>query len=272
LQGLDPTRGRVDQHAVTDASPLTPPPPSACAAIEAIGLTRRFGAHVALDGLDLTVPRNTTFGLLGANGAGKTTFLRLVAGLLLPSRGRVRVDGRCPVREARAVARQIGFVMETGRLYRELSVAGMLRFAAGARGLRGAAATRAIERVTERFALGGVSQRLIGHLSKGTRQRIALAHALVHDPPLVIADEPTSGLDPAQRREVWTALANLAGRRTVLICTHDLEEARALCSRVAVLQTGRLVAEGATHAVLGGSDPLALFRAVPAAAAGGRHP
>jgi len=251
---------------VAGESATTPSSSAACPAVEAVGLTRRFGARVAVDGLDLTIPRNAAFGLLGANGAGKTTFLRLVTGLLLPSRGTVRVNGRCPVREARAVQRGLGFAMETGRLYPELRVAGFLRFAGSARGLSGKALADAIERVVDAFSLGSVTQRLVGHLSKGTQQRIALAQALLHDPPLVIVDEPTGSLDPLQRREVWSALAGLVGRRTLLICTHDLEEARALCARVAVLRAGQLVAEGATDAVLGGADTLSLFRPAPGAA------
>ncbi len=238
------------------------------AAIDALGLSRRFGPRTALDALDLRVPRGETFGLLGANGAGKTTFVRLVAGVLLPTAGELRVDGRSPAREPHAVARRIGFVMETSRLYPELRVGGFLRFMGGAHGLRGAALAAAVEREIERFDLGAVVRRLIGQLSKGTQQRVSLAQAFLHDPLLVIVDEPAGGLDPLQRHEVHAALAQRRGARTVLLCTHDLDEARALCARVAVLHAGRLVAEGATAEVLGRGDPLALFR--PPAAAGAR--
>ncbi|HVN40237.1 MAG TPA: ABC transporter ATP-binding protein [Myxococcota bacterium] len=223
-------------------------------------LTRRFGDHTAVDSLDLVIPANTTYGLLGPNGAGKTTFIRMVTGFLLPSSGRIRVGGVSPVERPRAVREQIGFVMETSRLYPELRVESFLRFAAGARGLGGARRQQAVERGIERFGLSGVARRPIGNLSKGYQQRVSLAQAFLHDPPLLIVDEPTGGLDPVQQDEVQALLADLAGARTVLLCTHDLAEARRLATRVAVLRAGRLVAEGPTGEVLGRGDPLELFR------------
>jgi len=228
--------------------------------ILARGLSRRFGGHRALDGLDLEIPAGTIFGLLGANGAGKTTFIRLVTGYLLPSAGTVHVGGVSPAEHPTRVQARIGYVMETSRLYPELRVRGLLRFLAAARGLARAQREPAVERVIERFALGSVAARLVGNLSKGYQQRVSLAQAFLHDPPLVIVDEPTGGLDPLQQREVQERLRELRGERTILLCTHDLVEARALCSRVAILHAGRLVAEGTTDAVLGGGDPLALFR------------
>jgi ABC-2 type transport system ATP-binding protein len=237
--------------------------------IAARGLCRHFGAHRALDGLDLDVPAGSTYGLLGANGAGKTTFLRLVTGTLLPTAGTLRVGGLSPAEEPGRVQARLGYVMETSRLYPELRVRGCLRFLAGARGLAGAAREAAVERALERFGLGAVALRLVGNLSKGFQQRVSLAQAFLHDPPLVIVDEPTGGLDPLQRSEVQERLRALRGERTVLLCTHDLEEARALCERVAVLAAGRVVAEGPTGAVLGSGDPLALFRAGAPGAAGG---
>jgi ABC-2 type transport system ATP-binding protein len=234
--------------------------------IEARDLTRRFGDHVALDRLTLAIEPGETFGLLGANGAGKTTFIRLVTGYLAPSSGAVKVDGLSPVRDARAVHARMGFVGETSRLYPELRVRGFLRFAAGARGLAGGALAEAVDRTLERFGLGPVAGRPIGQLSKGFQQRVSLAQAFLHDPALVIVDEPTSGLDPLQQEEVRALLASAPGRRTVLLCTHDLGEARALAQRVAVLRAGRLVALGPTAEVLAG-EPLALFGAAAEASA-----
>lgn len=235
-------------------------------AIEARGLTRRFGDHNAVDSLDLDVPEKTTFGLLGANGAGKTTLIRMVTGFLLPSAGSVRVHGHSPVTEAAQVRKDLGFVMETSRLYPELRVQGFLRFAGGARGLRGAALDEAVERVIERFTLAPMARRLVGNLSKGFQQRVSLAQAFLHDPRLVIVDEPTGGLDPVQQAQVQDVLEELSGERTIVLCTHDLQEARRLTSRVAVLQSGRLLREGATHEVLGDRDPLELFRNAGASA------
>jgi ABC-2 type transport system ATP-binding protein len=235
------------------------------ARVEADALTRRFGETVALDGVSLAIAPGEAFGLLGANGAGKTTFIRCLTGVLLPSGGDVRVDGFSALTSPAAVRARLGFVAETSRLYPELRVSSFLRFAAGARGMAGAERERAVARVIEQFTLGDVARRLIGHLSKGFQQRVSLAQAFVADPPLVIVDEPTSGLDPLQQEEVRSLLRGLRGERTLLLCTHDLAEARALSDRVAVLARGRLVAVGASAEVLGGPDPLALFRAGAAA-------
>ena len=235
------------------------------ARVEADALTRRFGDTVALDGVSLTIAPGEAFGLLGANGAGKTTFIRCLTGVLLPSGGDVKVDGFSSLRNPAAVRARLGFVAETSRLYPELRVRGFLRFAAGARGLSGAACEQAVERAIERFTLGDVAKRLVGHLSKGFQQRVSLAQAFVADPPLVIVDEPTGGLDPLQQEEVRSLLRSLRGERTLLLCTHDLAEARSLTDRVAVLSRGRLVAVGASAEVLGGPDSLALFRAEAAA-------
>jgi ABC-2 type transport system ATP-binding protein len=229
------------------------------AEVEARGLVRRFGSHVALAGLDLRVAPGEAFGLLGANGAGKTTFLRLVTGFLLPSAGRIEVDGHSPADDPRSVSRRLGFVAETTRLYPELRVRRLLAFVAGARGLAPAEAARRVDEGLARFGLVAVADRPVGHLSKGFQQRVNLAQAFLCDPPLVLVDEPTSGLDPLQQAEVRQVLRGLRGARTLVLCTHDLGEARELTERAAVLHQGRLVALGPTAEVLAG-DPLALFR------------
>ena len=230
------------------------------ASVETVGATRRFGDRVALGGLDLAIAPGEAFGLLGANGAGKTTVIRLITGYLVPSSGEVRVDGLSPVADAGAVHARIGFAAETSRLYPELSVRAFLRFAGGARRLAGPQLARAIDAVVQRFTLGDVLRRPVGNLSKGFQQRVNLAQAFLHEPSLLIVDEPTAGLDPLQQEEVRRVLASTERTRTLLLCTHDLAEARALTTRVAVLSHGRLVACGPTADVLGGDDPLALFR------------
>ena len=236
------------------------PDRSCGAALEARGLARHFGAQRALEGLDLRIEPGEAFGLLGANGAGKTTFLRLVTGYLLPTAGSVTVDGLSPARDAQAVASRLGFVAETTRLYPELRVRGFLRFVAGARGLAGPQARARVEEGIRRFGLETVASRPIGHLSKGFQQRVNLAQGFLHDPALLLVDEPTSGLDPLQQAEVRAVLRALRGERSLLLCTHDLGEARELTERVGVLHQGRLVAVGPTAEVLGTGDPLALFR------------
>ncbi len=230
------------------------------ARLEARALGRRFGELVALDALDLEVASGESFGLLGANGAGKTTFIRMVLGYLLPSSGSVWVDGLSPTTHARAVQQRIGYVPETPRLYPELSVQSFLAFAAGLRELSGADARAAVEEVAHRFQLDDVLRRPIGHLSKGYRQRVSLAQAFLHAPSLLIVDEPSSGLDPVQRQHVRDALDALRGQCTLILCTHDLGEARTLTDRVAVLARGHCVALGSSAAVLDVDDPLALFR------------
>jgi len=230
------------------------------ATVEAIGLTRRFAEHVALDRLDLEIARGEAFGLLGANGAGKTTFIRMVTGILLPSGGEVLVDGHSAARDPAEVRRRLGFVAETSRIYPDLRVRSFLRFAGAARDMRAPALDAAIDAAIERFQLEDVAGRWIGQLSKGYQQRVSLAQAFLHEPPLLIVDEPTSGLDPLQQAEVRHVLAGLRGQHTLILCTHDLSEARELTRRAAVLHKGRLVAHGPTSEVLGGDDPLALFR------------
>ena len=234
------------------------------ARVEATQLTRRFGTQVVLDGISLAIEPGESFALLGANGAGKTTFVRLVIGYLAPSSGRVTVDGFSPDREARAVHARVGYVAETSRLYPDLRVHGLVRFAGQVRGLAGPALNEAVERVLQRFDLTAVSRRLVGNLSKGYQQRVSLAQAFVHDPPLLVVDEPTSGLDPLQQFEVRAFLRSLAGQRTVILCTHDLLEARALATRVGVLRAGKLAALGSVDEVLDAAAPLDLFRAAKA--------
>jgi ABC-2 type transport system ATP-binding protein len=230
------------------------------ARIEAQAVTRRFGEHVALDRVDLSIEPGESFGLLGANGAGKTTFIRLITGFMIPSAGEIRVDGLSPVKHPRKIQNQLGYVSETSHLYPELRVGGYLRFAGGIRGLTGGTLDAAIDQVVARFQLTEVVGRLIGNLSKGYQQRVSLAQAFLHQPRLLIVDEPTSGLDPVQQAEVRECLAEVAGRCTLLLCTHELEEARTLTTRVAILSRGRIVREGPTEKVLGDADVLELFR------------
>ncbi|MCS5635995.1 MAG: ABC transporter ATP-binding protein [Myxococcota bacterium] len=237
-----------------------PAPAGRGARVEAHALGRRYGARSALDGLSLAIEPGESFGLLGANGAGKTTFIRLLMGFLVPTRGTLEVDGVSPATRPLAVQSRIGYVPETPRLYDELRTADFLEFAAGLRGLQGAARREAVASALERFQLEAVARRLIGHLSKGYRQRISLAQAFLHAPALLVVDEPTSDLDPLQREEIRGLLAGPAGQCTLVLSTHDLAEARALTQRCAVLRAGILVALGESEALLGAANPLALFR------------
>jgi len=233
--------------------------PGKGAHVEARALGRRFGPHIALENISLEIQPGEGFGLLGGNGAGKTTFIRLLTGLLIPSSGTLSIDGLSPAQAPRDVQARIGYAPETPRLYPEFRVRDFLRFAAGLRGLAGARRRAAVDEALTRFGLEDVARRGVGHLSRGYSQRLSLAQAFLHAPALLVVDEPTSGLDPRQRQAIRAVLAELSGECTLLLCTHDLEEARALTRHCAVLRRGALVALGESPALLGGGNPLALF-------------
>lgn len=237
--------------------------------VVAKNLTRHFGNNVALDALNLTIEPGQTLGLLGANGAGKTTFIRLVTGYLLPTDGEVRIDSYSPTTHAKEVHAKIGYAAETSQIYADLRVRSFLRFAGAIRGIARAKLEARIDEVLQQFQIEDVQQRLIGHLSKGYKQRVTLAQAFLHNPALLIVDEPTSGLDPVQQEEVCHLLLASKGERTVILCTHNLQEARMLADRIAVLHRGRLVAEGTPESVLQYETAAGLFRGQTLAAAHG---
>jgi gliding motility-associated transport system ATP-binding protein len=209
--------------------------------IEVEHLTKCYGAHRAVDDVSFEVARGEVVALLGPNGSGKSTLMRCVTGFFSPTAGHVRVGGVDVGARPVEARRQLGYLPEQVTLYPELSVERYLRFAAGAKGLAGAGRRRAIAEVVERCGLGDVVRRPTGKLSKGYRQRVGLAQALVADPEVLVLDEPTVGLDPVQTVELRELVRGLAGR-TVLVSTHILSEASLLCSRVVILQGGRLVA------------------------------
>jgi ABC-2 type transport system ATP-binding protein len=212
------------------------------AKLQAQAVSKRFGSVVALDSLSLEVAPGEVFGLIGPNGAGKTTFLRILTGYMLASSGDVLVDGVSVTRERFRVQAGLGYATEQPRLYADHSVKAFLRFMGEVRGLHGPRLSRAVERAVEVMELGSVFRRRIGVLSKGFRQRVGLAQAILHEPPLLVVDEPTVGLDPAQQIELRRILAGLRGAHTVLLCTHQLHEAETICDRVALLDRGRLAA------------------------------
>ncbi len=211
------------------------------AKIEAKAVTKRFGEHLALDRLSLEIAPGEIFGMIGPNGAGKTTFLRILTGYWLPSEGDVFVDGRSVTRERSRVQARLGYACEQPRLYLDHRVETFLRMMGELRGLGGPALRAAVEREIERFALAEVRRRTIGVLSKGFRQRVSLAQALLHQPSLLVIDEPTVGLDPRQQLELRRTLQSLGGRHTLVLCTHLLREAETCCDRVALIDRGRLV-------------------------------
>jgi ABC-2 type transport system ATP-binding protein len=210
-------------------------------AISAVGVSKRYGHVMALDGFSIDIRRGEVFGLLGPNGSGKTTFMRLLAGYLLPSAGRLTVAGLDAVRDSLAVRRCIGYVPESAPLYRQMLVGEFLAFMARLRGLPEDAVGAAVERVVDELVLGEVVGKPTRALSRGYRQRTALAQALIHDPDILILDEPTNGLDPRQIIEMRELIRSLAGRHTVLMSSHILSEVERTCDRVGVMLNGRLL-------------------------------
>lgn len=229
--------------------------------IEAEELCKTYGTLRAVDDVSFTVAEREVFGLLGRNGSGKTTLLRILTGFRLPSSGRVRVAGFDVVRDCLDVRRRIGYVTENPQLYPDLTVRGQLRFVADVRGIPRGERKARIEAAASRFALEAVFDRLVGHCSKGYRQRVALAQAVLHGPSVVFLDEPTAGLDPEQRAATHALIRNLARETTVVLSSHDLDEVTTLCSRALIFDRGRVARLG-TLAELGGLPGLAAaFRA-----------
>lgn len=217
--------------------------------IQVENLTKRYAGFTALDRVSFEVAEGTVVGFLGANGAGKTTTLRILSCFMPPSEGCARVGGFDTVRQGHEVRRIIGYLPESVPLYGDMRVDEYLRFRARLKGVTAAAAQAAIDRVVSRCKLTEKRRNLIKALSKGQRQRVGIADALVHDPRLLILDEPTSGLDPDQRLEVRHLIAELGADRTVLLSTHILPEAEASCSHVVIIHRGHVVASAATTAL-----------------------
>ncbi len=212
--------------------------------IEVEGLTKDYGTVVAVRDVSFSVGRGEVVGFLGPNGAGKSTTLRILAGFLGATRGKVRVNGH-DLSDASLLARaSLGYMPEAAPLYPELRVREYLEFRARLKKVPRPKRAASVERAMERANLREVAETTIGHLSKGFRQRVGLADALVADPPLLILDEPTAGLDPNQVREVRALIKELATDHTVLLSTHILSEVEATCQRALVIDRGRLVAQG----------------------------
>jgi ABC-2 type transport system ATP-binding protein len=225
---------------------------SADTAIEARGLTKRFGTLAAVDGLDLTVRRREVYGFLGPNGSGKSTTIRMLCGLLNPSAGEIDVLGCRIPRDAEALKRRIGYMTQRFSLYEDLTVEENLTFLAAVHDLPRAVAKPRIAELLERYWLGSSRKQLAGTLSGGQKQRLALAGTVLHKPDLLFLDEPTSAVDPQSRREFWDSLFDLADQgTTLLVSTHYMDEAER-CTRLAILDRGRIVADGSPRELMEG--------------------
>lgn len=217
--------------------------------IELQEATKLYGDRAALSGVSFRLEGPGIVGLLGPNGSGKTTTLRLMAGFFPPTRGAVLFEGRPAVESAPA---RVGYLPEQAPLYDEMTVAAYLVFVARIKGLRGAAARAAVDAVIEKLSLGARRDQLIGTLSRGFRQRVGIAQALVHRPSTLLLDEPTAGLDPQQIEEARAVIRDAAREATVVMSTHLLAEVETLCRRVVVLREGELAGELAVSASTAG--------------------
>ncbi len=209
--------------------------------IEVSRLTKRYRDLVAVDDLSFTVGKGEVVGFLGPNGAGKSTTMRILAGFLPATSGTVKVAGFDVFEEPLEVKRRIGYLPEQPPVSDALTARSYLRFCASLKGLRRQRQKDEIDRVAERTGVTAVMDRVIGNLSKGFRQRVGLAQALLGDPEVLILDEPTVGLDPLQIREVRELVKSLAGKHTVILSTHILPEVAMTCQKVLVIHQGRLV-------------------------------
>lgn len=214
------------------------------------GVSKRYGHVTAVDQLSFAVQRGEVVGFLGPNGAGKTTTMRMITGTLQPDEGSVQLDGASVSDDPMSAKRRIGYLPEANPLYDELIVAEYLEYVAELRGLSPEETRSGLADAVEETDIGDVFYRPIAECSKGYRQRIGMASAILHRPEVLILDEPTEGLDPNQRVEIRRLVSSLGRERTVLLSTHVMQEVEATCSRLVILSRGRLAAEGSVQDLL----------------------
>jgi ABC-2 type transport system ATP-binding protein len=212
--------------------------------IEARGLSKFYGPFAAIQDVSFSVPRGQVAAFLGPNGAGKSTTMKMLTGYLTPSEGSAQIGGFDMSTDRLQAARMIGYLPENGPLYLEMTPHSLLKFLGQVRGMSGGELYSRLDYVAEKCALTGVWGKAIGKLSRGYRQRVGMAQALLHEPEVLILDEPTSGLDPNQTHESRELIRSLGETKTILLSTHILQEVQAICSRVLLINEGRLVFDG----------------------------
>ena len=224
--------------------------------IEAVGLSKYYGQFVAIEQVSYSVTGGQDAAFLGPNGAGKSTTMKLLTGYLAPSEGRARIGGHDVAEERLAASRLIGYMPEGGPLYYEMTPQGLLNYAGAARGLSKTELAERTEYVVDKCSLTSVWGKAIGKLSRGYKQRVGMAQALLHDPEVLILDEPTSGLDPNQVAQVRDLIQDLSQNKTILLSTHILREVQAICDRVILINSGRIVFDGPVDDLGGNSDAM----------------
>ena len=235
----------MDKNAVDPQAPdPQAPDPQAPIMIEAVRLSKFYGIFAASRDVSFTVRKGEVVAFLGPNGAGKSTTMKMLTGYLAPSEGYARIAGHDMATDRLAGAQHLGYLPETGPLYMDMTPFGMLKFFAEARGMKDKQVKQRIAAVVEICDLSSVIYKPINKLSKGYKQRVGMAQALIHEPEVLILDEPTSGLDPNQIRGVRETIRRLGETKTILLSTHILQEVQAMCSRVVMINEGRLVYDG----------------------------
>jgi ABC-2 type transport system ATP-binding protein len=224
--------------------------------IEAQGLSKYYGPFVAIQDVTFTVPVGQVAAFLGPNGAGKSTTMKLLTGFLAPNVGGAKIGGYDLSQNRIEASQLIGYLPENGPLYNEMTPRGILRYLGRARGMNNAFLNQRMDYVAEHCALHSVWGKPVGKLSRGFRQRVGMAQALLHDPEVLILDEPTSGLDPNQVHDVRKLIINLGKTKTILLSTHILQEVRAVCSRVILIDEGRIVLDGSVDDMEGGQHDM----------------
>jgi ABC-2 type transport system ATP-binding protein len=212
-------------------------------------LRKSFGPIVAVDGISFSVERKEVLGFLGPNGAGKSTTMKILSCFLKPDSGTAAVNGHDILKDPVGARRVLGYLPENAPAYDEMTVEAFLKFVCEARGINGAKRKDAIDRIVEMTAISSAMHQPIGYLSKGFRRRVGLAQALVHDPAVLILDEPTDGLDPNQKHDVRRLISKMAKDKCIIVSTHILEEVDAICSRMIVIDNGRLVVDSTPSAL-----------------------
>ena len=211
--------------------------------VEVSHLTKYYGQFPAVQNISFTAQRGEILGFLGPNGAGKSTTMRIISGFMPASEGSVSVEGFDVFKEPYEIRRRLGYLPENPPLYQDMTVGSYLKFVARIKGLPRREIHTAVEATLEKCSLESVASRLVGHLSKGYRQRLGIGQALIHNPPVLILDEPTLGLDPRQIIEIRSLVKNLSGDRTVILSTHLLQEVSQICDKVVIINEGKITVE-----------------------------